>query len=1146
MSLADTATGRRESRRRTVLTLCMPLLGLVALSDSTRESALPRDDVVSLTPFDGGESLPSAAKQLVSDSRDRYRFELRAGDYLELVVDHQGIDAGASLFAPGGEVLADVPYRQQGDVVLASIAPASGTYLVEIRSLDGPRTAGRYVIRVRERHRATATDKERIEAYRLFTEAEALRADWHVDAAPYVLERYGAALNRWSSAGDRHGQALATARLGEVHRTLGKRDDALREMLESLRFNDASDIEPHCTALTTIARIRLDVGATTDAYDDAKRARTLGIDRGSPRCEADALNVLGEIASLNGRSRESLVLYRRALAISAALRDRRGQARALLNLGYSQADLAEIGDAQRSYDSALGLWREVADRQGEAETLTGLGQLLGMAGEHQQALARYQQARALFERLGDRDGAARVLASIGIRHSNLGDLETAVDSLAGAAGLFASVKQQNGEAAARLNLAMCLSLLGRQQEALDQYAQALLISKAVSDARLEARALEGVGQTYAALGQYENASTRYEQAKSLARQVGDPLGEVYASNGLGDLMHRRGRDEEALKYFNDALRLSEQSKYPFVKSLVVFNMAQAESALGRLPTALEHVKSSLELVEGLRTTVASLDLRASYLASVRDRHELEIDLLMRLNERNPAADFSARAFEAGERARARAFLDGLAQARGDIRAGVAPQLLDRETSVRRSLNAAAQRLATVPTDAAHEKETAALTAEVAREAAAYKEIEGQIRAESPRYASLMQPQPLTLPEVQRLIADDRTVLLQYFLGKERSYVWAVTRAAMTTHALPARGEIERLVRPYRDGLASPPRGEPPARNASRERSIGGIVRKGGEHTSEIARDLSQMLLGPLARHLGNARVLIVADGILHGLPFTALPDPRTLGPKDGPRPLVADHEIVNLPSASTLALLRGDWNQPRRWQKSAMVFADPVYDRDDPRLGPVSAAARSPEPGAGDTRAIAGVRVTRLTQTRREARGIAALATPADVALDFDASRDVAMTTDLTRYQIVHFAAHGIVDNQHPELSGIVLSLVDKKGQTQDGFLRLHDIYNLKIPADLVVLSACSTALGKEVIGEGLIGLVRGFMYAGSRRVVASLWEVDDEATSELMTRFYRGMFEKKLTPPAALRAAQLELLATPRWSAPFYWAAFALQGDWN
>jgi CHAT domain-containing protein len=308
--------------------------------------------------------------------------------------------------------------------------------------------------------------------------------------------------------------------------------------------------------------------------------------------------------------------------------------------------------------------------------------------------------------------------------------------------------------------------------------------------------------------------------------------------------------------------------------------------------------------------------------------------------------------------------------------------------------------------------------------------------------------------------------------------------------------------------------------------------------------------------LAGKRLLIAADGALHLAPFAALPVPAASRPESGSGvPLIVEHEIVYLPSPSTLALVRGEWDRSRHWPRSVVVLADPVFEADDPRIGRGSPTApgRSTSPVEPMARALRdvgglaeGAGIPRLLDSRREARAIASLLPDAQVALDFDASRSTATSPELSRYRIVHIATHGIVDNDHPDLSGIILSLFDEKGRPQDGFLRLHDIYNLNLPADLVVLSACSTALGRAVSGEGLIGLVRGFMYAGSRRVLASLWNVDDEATGELMRRFYTRMFRNNEAPSAALRAAQLEMLGQKRWSEARYWAAWVLQGEWQ
>jgi len=275
------------------------------------------------------------------------------------------------------------------------------------------------------------------------------------------------------------------------------------------------------------------------------------------------------------------------------------------------------------------------------------------------------------------------------------------------------------------------------------------------------------------------------------------------------------------------------------------------------------------------------------------------------------------------------------------------------------------------------------------------------------------------------------------------------------------------------------------------------------------------------------------------------------------RPLIVEHEIVSLPSATTLAVMRRELADRKPAPRAVAVLADPVFSRFDPRV--ISSRAGTSRQGdvsrPGDfERAIKEVRISRnrsgvarLPFSRAEAAAIkVASGGQAMEAMDFEASRAMAMSDKLSQYRVIHFATHGLLNSEHPEMSGIVFSLVDRHGKSQNGFLRLHDLYNLNLPAELVVLSACQTALGKDVKGEGLVGLTRGFMYAGAARVVASLWQVDDSATAGLMQRFYSKMLEDGLRPSAALRDAQVEMWNQKRWHAPYYWAGFVLQGEWK
>ena len=405
-------------------------------------------------------------------------------------------------------------------------------------------------------------------------------------------------------------------------------------------------------------------------------------------------------------------------------------------------------------------------------------------------------------------------------------------------------------------------------------------------------------------------------------------------------------------------------------------------------------------------------------------------------------------------------------------------------------------------------------------------------------------------------------------------MWAVTSGSVKGYALPGRAEIESHVRRLYELVTnsdriSPGKSSAPARSNPAAEFNTAAYRN-------VAAKLSRLLLEPVAGQLGRKRLLIVADGALQYLPFAALPvvsgqrsvvsnrksgpsvnDPRT----SRYRPLIADHEIISLPSASVLAELRREFADREPAPKALAVLADPVFDKDDERVAQrltSNGATRPASPfSAGRIKRTALERTSRdggrndfdrLRFSRQEADTITALLPEKDrlKAVDFAASRATAQSAELGQYRILHFATHGLINSKHPELSGLMFSLIDEKGRPQDGFLRFHEIYNLKLNAELVVLSACQTALGKEVRGEGLIGLTRGFMYAGAPRVVASLWRVDDRATAELMKRFYEGMLRGRLRPAAALRAAQVQMWKVKGWEAPFFWGGFALQGEWK
>jgi CHAT domain-containing protein len=479
----------------------------------------------------------------------------------------------------------------------------------------------------------------------------------------------------------------------------------------------------------------------------------------------------------------------------------------------------------------------------------------------------------------------------------------------------------------------------------------------------------------------------------------------------------------------------------------------------------------------------------------------------------------------------------------EIRRGADAALLGRERQLQRLIADKADRRLQLLNRKHSAEEAATAARELDTLATTLEQVQSQIRQTSPQYAALTHPATLSLQEIQTKVLDEDTILLEYELGSEKSFLWAVTSSSITSFELRPRAEIESAAKRVYEVLTArnrSTRSETPAARAAR-------VRQADQNYYTAATRVSQMLLGPAAAQMAGKRLLIVAEGVLQYLPFAALPEPGAQVP------LIVNHEVVTAPSASVLAVLRQETASREPARKALFIVADPVYSTGDPRVSqqPVSAAAYK-QAGAS-----VGIRSSvesstdhfeRLRFSRTEAEQIANLTLAADTvkALDFDASRDALLRADLGRFRLLHFASHSLLDDERPELSGIVLSLVDRAGRRQNGFLRLYDIYSLRLNADLVVLSACQTALGQEVKGEGLIGLTRGFFYAGAPRVLASLWQIDDRATAAFMRPLYEAMLVRRERPAAALRSAQIAMWKTKGWDAPYYWAAFTIQGEWR
>lgn len=940
-------------------------------------------------------------------------------------------------------------------------------------------------------------EDNRLAARAASDEAERLRGEKTAESLRQAIVKFEVALPLWRAADDRSGEAETLTNAAQVFNSLGEKQKALDYFQQSL---------------------------------------TLWKALGESKGQADALSGIGEVYFTLGEHRRALDYMEQSLQLRRAIEDRRGEAMALNDIGVIYHTLGELQKALDYYNQALPLQRGAGNPSGEAMTLNAMGVIFRIRGATQQALAYFKQALALQRAAGDLREAAITLTNIGALYFRLGDAQQALDYYDQALPLRRKSGDRAGQAITLTNIGGAYLSLGDPQRALEYLKQSLSLVQGGQSRSEEAQALNVLAAASSALGDRQTAIEYLQQALKLWRAIGERQGESSALIRMGRIYRELGDRQKALGYLEQALELTRIIGERSNEAAALADIARVEQDLGNLDQARTRIEAALDLVETMRGRITAEDLRVSFLASKYSDYEFYIDLLMRLHERRPAEGFEARALEANERARGRNLLEALATMRSDIHQGIDPSLLEQQRLLQQQLNAKEQlrmRLAgrgETEKAAAAEKELRSLLIE-------YQELKDQIVARNPQYAALTDPAPLKLTEIQQRVLDPETLLLEYALGEERSFLWAVTPAAIRVYTLPGRAAIE----------------------AAALRAYGRLIKSNHrEYTvsaEQAMTELSRMVLGPVAQDLGQKRLVIVSDGALQYMPFGAFPDPAGSS-MNRRRPLIAGHEIISLPSISVLATIRREPTERQQTARTVAVFSDPVFQLNDPRVkhAKFNGEKTNPEEPKTESTLVRSAKETgvmdfeRLIHTRQEAEAIIALVPPEQgfKALDFAASRATVMNAGLDQYRIIHFATHGLLNSRRPEFSGIVLSLVDEQGTAQEGFLRAHEIYNMKLNAELVVLSACSTALGKEIKGEGLVGLTRGFMYAGTPRIIASLWNVRDEATAELMKRFYRTLLAGKSSPAVALREAQVSMWREPRWAAPYYWAGFILQGEWR
>jgi CHAT domain-containing protein/predicted negative regulator of RcsB-dependent stress response len=927
-------------------------------------------------------------------------------------------------------------------------------------------------------------------------------------------------------AGDQVTVIKLSNRIVELYLKLYEFDSALTQSQTSLATARAiagsGDTKLLVDTFIISGRVYITRTQSTNALPLLKKALDLSANQAYRQGEAQSYAQLAGAYFDLGQLEEAQASNDQALRISQELQDKRIEAFATMTQGYLLMRNDRPAEALVAFKNAENIWRSLNDRAELANALVDQNLLAIRQGQWQEALKSLNEAQEL---LVDKEAepylAGKIANSFGEIYEVYGRLDTALSYFQEALNYFRDGAHDiQGTVTASYKVARVQARLGNFDEAKQQIAQSLAAAQETKNNLTIGLCHENLGNVWLAENSYDSARLEFLTAISYYTKSKEerPLARAQLYLGqteylLGDLAGAGAAYQKALHFFTNTSDYTNEAA-------LRFGLGKLALQQGQVDKAEEHLSRSIKLTELLRENASSRELRSSFLDSIHDRYETYVEWLMTRYERDRSQQNAIKAFEAAEAGRARSLLDSLySYGRELLQPSDTLLLLEEEKLQKHEQELVDQRTALL-SHGGTEKEKAGVEQKL-------REVRGELEALEARINSSakvkdLRPAPLSYEQIQADITDAKTSLVSYSLGDAKSFAWVVTKDGLDTYELSSKKSIEEAANRLINLINTPPV------NESEQTKLQTAI-----------DDVSRLVVEPVSSKLQTSRLIVVADGVLQYVPFQILKTSAA-----APEQMISRFDIVDAPSASALAIVRRERQRRQPGPKLLIGFGDAVFSPDY-APGATQAGTNSSEGRSKGSSRFADL--PPLFNAKRELRAIGELAgSDSTFYEEYNATRAQFLNVDLSQFRILHVVTHGVLDDKQPELSGLVLSLVDGNARPIDGFVSLADVYKLRAPVDLVVLSACHTALGQKLRGEGLIGLTRGFMYAGASGVVASLWKVDDSATAALMKAFYANMLQRGMGPAAALRAAQNEIRSQPKWSAPYYWAGFTFQGDYD
>ncbi len=991
-------------------------------------------------------------------------------------------------------------------------------------------------------HLTLCLDRRSYEEAELLSDTAGQLANaWDDSSVSKAIDKYREASRLWKDTENPVESAECLRRVGTLLIWENKGSDAEGVLKQALSLDHTKAGRVKTLYLLAITALKTNAISKASRYAD--EAVMLAERNGDSFSRGLAYFLQGEIDYRSRNITGMLDAQEKALQYFIAAGDRSKQGETLTVLSSSYVMNNKRARGIEAAEKAVGIFRNIGEKRGLALALIAYGDANQKLGVWIQAKEAFDEAENLFPQSLDIGDRAILLTKIGIYYETFADLESAKRYFQQAQRLYDLSGNLVGSSELLTVIGQILLRTDDIDEAMKYFEKSLAISRELNDTWSLGMVNERIGDALCKKGDIAAAEGHYMTALSLAEKTNTVSFRASSVRRSLGLLYENKKDfQRALSYYSSALHISEHIRDQAGVSEALYCIARVNYSSGNIDKSFEQLGRALQISELQISGNTNPRLRRTYFSSVNDGYKLQTALLMKRSHQEFDEDFASGALKVAELSRAREMLENLLLSEANFTADADPMMVAREKELSIDLNAKSDNLTELLSGKPDRTEVEKSQDEVNELQNRLEEVIGELKQKSPIYSAIKNPEPFDGADFQANTLDDKSVLLEFSLGNEESYLWVVSKSEISSFVFPARERIEGRVERLRTILKD--RGTLP--NETLEEYQARTTKEEGEYANE-ARALSDEILGQAADKIAGKRLIVVADGRLQYFPLGSLPMP---GAESG-EPILLTNEVVYEPSASALKIFKSDSNVGAKPTKDLLVFADPVFSKDDDRLtGLNTSNSGFLSTFLGGLRSAESLtNLQRLPASEEEAKSIATVvgAGQTTIRSGFAANRDSVLNSDITDYRVLHFATHGVINEQRPELSGIVLSIYNQDGGAQDGgFIRLQDVYGLNLHTDLVVLSACDTGIGKEVKGEGVMSLTNAFLQSGAKSVVSSLWKVDDNATKELMTDFYRGMASDGLTASAALRNAQIKMYNDPRFKSPFYWAAFTVQGDYS